>query len=107
MIDLNLEQPIGLETACKSVPGRCGEKPLHLSTMFRWIVKGVQGPDGSRVRLEAVKLGSRWMTTRQALQRFAERLTPRAQADASAGRTPGQRQRAAEQAGKELAAIGI
>lgn len=35
------------------------------STMTRWILKGSQG-----VRLEAVKLGRNWITSRQALTRF-------------------------------------
>jgi hypothetical protein len=76
MIDLTSETPIPLAQAAKLVPpGRSGKK-THLSTLFRWITQGCKAPNGEVVRLEAIRLGSRWMTSREALQRFAEALTP-------------------------------
>jgi hypothetical protein len=58
--------------------------------------------------LEAVRLGGRWVTSREALQRFAERLTPDlGNRPAPAPRTPTARRRAAEQAAKQLEALGI
>jgi hypothetical protein len=60
------------------------------------------------VRLEAVRVGSRWVTSLEALQRFADRLTPRLEVQpAPIPRTPTQRQKAAENAGKELDKIRI
>jgi hypothetical protein len=55
-------------------PGR-GGKPLCFTTIFRWVKDGVCSPAGERVRLEAVRLGGRLVTSKPALQRFADRLT--------------------------------
>jgi Protein of unknown function (DUF1580) len=43
---------------------------VHLSTIIRWKDRGVQG-----VRLEAVRLGGRWVTSREALARFVSGVT--------------------------------
>jgi hypothetical protein len=75
---------------------------------LRWITTGIPGPDGERVRLEGVRVGGRWLTSEEALARWAESLTPRLDTDpAPAPRTPGQRRRGAEKAAKELTQIGI
>jgi hypothetical protein len=109
VIDLMTEAPIPLAAAAAIIPpGRNGRR-THLSTLLRWVLTGARGPDGSRVRLEAVRLGGRWMTTRAALQRFTERLTPRMGGAEStpAPRTSGKRLRASERAGAELERLGI
>jgi hypothetical protein len=78
-------------------PSRKG-KPLNCSTVFRWIVKGVRG-----IRLEAARLGGQWFTSREALQRFAERLTAQALPTAvDEVRTPAEMSRAADQASLRL-----
>jgi hypothetical protein len=46
-------------------------------SLWRWILRGVPGPDGRRVRLEAVRCGGKWLASREALQRFTEAITPR------------------------------
>lgn len=70
MIDIHSEQLINLRTAAKLRPcGRNG-RPTHISTIHRWIQRGVRG-----VRLEAVRIGGSLFTSREALQRFADRLT--------------------------------
>ena len=46
------------------------EKHLKISTIFRWISKGLPSADGSRVRLEAVRRGRTWLTSRAAMRRF-------------------------------------
>jgi hypothetical protein len=102
-IDLSTETPVPLSDV--RLPGRDG-KPIHFSTVFRWVVKGVRGPAGERVRLDALRIGGRWVTSASALQRFAEALTPQLDGGATPA-TPTQRQRAAERAGKELEALGI
>jgi hypothetical protein len=76
MIDLMSENVLGLIEAAKRLPkGRRG-RPVTLSCILRWILEGTLGPDGTKVRLEAIRLGGRWVTSEQALQRFAEQLTP-------------------------------
>lgn len=58
------------------------ERPAHRgrrawgSTIWRHITQGVIAPDGQRVRLEAVRQGGAWVTSRAALARFWSRLTP-------------------------------
>jgi hypothetical protein len=59
--------------------------------------------DGKRVRLEAVRLGGRWLTSVQAIERFIDRQTPNLDADSPpAPPTQHQRECAAERAGKVL-----
>lgn len=110
MFDLTTEKPITLAEACRLVPPGRGSKRTHLSTLIRWITVGAKAPNGQTVRLEGLRLGGRWITSREALQRFAVRLTPRLAdnpAPAPSPRTTRQRQRASEAAGKELERIGI
>lgn len=95
------------QAARRLPPGRHG-RPVTLSCLLRWVLDGVPGPEGHRVRLEAVRLGGRWLTSVEALARFAERLTPRLGDEAALPpRSPTQRQRANERADKRLKEIGI
>ena len=102
------ESLIGLREAAHQLPpGRRG-KPVSFSCVFRWITNGIPGPDGKRVRLEAIRVGGRWLTSKQALARWAEQLTPRMDAGtALVARTQRQRSRATEKAEIHLANIGI
>jgi hypothetical protein len=61
--------------------------------------------DGRRVKLEAIKVGGRLVTSRQALVRFLTAQPAEAVEPAPAPRTPGQRERAAE-AAEELKRLG-
>jgi hypothetical protein len=107
MIDLAVEQAYPLHEALKFVPPSRGAKRTHLSTLLRWILTGVKGPEGELIRLEAVRLGGRWVTTREALQRFAERLTPNLQLKpASRPRAAVTQQRASGRAAKRLQKMG-
>lgn len=74
MIDLS--KGFGPTKAAKKVPPLREDRPVASSTIIRWIVDGCVGPDGEVVRLEAVRLGARWVTDEAALQRFVQRLTP-------------------------------
>jgi hypothetical protein len=108
MIDLSLEQPIPLAEACRLVPPGRGGKKTHLSTLLRWILRGTKAPGGQTVRLEALRLGGRWVTSREALQRFAETLTPRMDVGAAAGPlTEAKRRKASERAAAELEKLGV
>jgi site-specific recombinase XerD len=78
-------------------------KPVSFSCVLRWIQRGIPGPDRQRVKLEGVRVGGRWLTSREALARWAERLTPRLDGEpAPVPRTPSQRRKAAERAEREL-----
>jgi hypothetical protein len=108
-IDLRTEEKMSLSQAARTLPpGRLG-RPTSLSTLLRWIQDGVKTPSGEIVHLEALRLGSRWLTSAEALQRFAEKLTPGADAPSAAGtpRTAARRRRASEKAADELKRRGI
>lgn len=101
------ETPLGLHEVAKLVPpGRRG-RPLHFSTVLRWILDGVRLPSGEKIRLEGFRLGGRWLTTKQALERFIERQTPRADATQKPDRSPSSRHRKSQRAEAELERLGI
>jgi hypothetical protein len=108
-IDVTSDDTLTLAEACALLPrGRNGSKP-HLSTLVRWIQHGAPARDGRRVRLSAVRIGAKWVTSRSALREFVESLTPRLSSDASQmlPSTPRQRQRASERAARKLEEVGI
>jgi uncharacterized protein DUF1580 len=108
MIDISTEKPLPLEEATSLIPPARRGKRTHFSTLVRWIKNGVLNPYGERVHLEAIRLGGRWMTSREALQRFAERLTPATDRPLrETPRTPTTRQRRSEEAGRKLERLGI
>ena len=47
---------------------------VHPSTLWRWAKKGLNTPDGEKIRLEIVRIGGTNCTSREALQRFIDRL---------------------------------
>lgn len=74
VIDLEKEKLISLAEASQMLPpGRRGKKPT-LSCLIRWILKGVETGAG-KVRLEACRLGCRWLTSAQAVRRFIQACT--------------------------------
>src|SRR6516164_8910058 len=102
-IDLITEQPISLAAAAKLIPPARSGCRCHLSTILRWVLRGAKAPDGTIVRLEGCRVGSRWLTSREALLRFSQRLTPSLGGDdRTAPRSPARRRRASEQAAAEL-----
>jgi hypothetical protein len=101
MSDILAEDPIRLEEAAHTVK-------THFSTVYRWVLRGVPGPSGNRIRLEAIRVGRAWLTSRQALARFSEALTPDLTGEAAPlPRSPGKRQKASERAAQKLAQLGI
>src|SRR5262245_53624302 len=102
------ETLVGLCEAARRLPPGRGGRPVSFSCVLRWITDGVSGPDGRRVKLEGVRVGGRWLTSEEALARWAERLTPRLDAERAAPPRPAaQRRRAGERAARELDRIGI
>jgi hypothetical protein len=111
MIDTTSEQLIPLADATRRIPPARSGKRSHFSTLLRWVTKGTAGPDGRTIHLEALRVGGRWMTSAEALQRFFVALTPRLEEEPpeppAPPPTPTQRQRAHHAAEKRLQRIGL
>jgi len=100
------EEPlISLVQAAIKFPGHRGADRLHPATLTRWIQTGVRALDGRRVKLEAVRVGCRWLTSEPALRRFSEALQSMP-AD-SPLRSPTTRQKASTRAAAELKRMGV
>jgi hypothetical protein len=107
-IDLTAETILALSEAPRHVPLSHTGRTVSFPTVWRWALRGIVAADGQRIRLETLKLGGRTVTSLEALQRFAERLSPRLDAEeAPPTRTPAQRRRASERAAEELREAGI
>ena len=106
-IELRNETPISLAQAARmQPPGRRG-RPVNPATIFRWIHDGAKGPSGEIIRLEGYRMGGRWLTTIEALERFAAAQTPILGEPKKVVRSPAARMRAAERAEKVLTKAGI
>lgn len=75
------EQLISLTAAGKSLPGHRGNQHVNAATIWRWCHKGVRTTAGQVIKLEAVRVGWRWLTSREALSRFVTALTAGSTAD--------------------------
>jgi len=98
MISWREEELLSLTEAAKRLPGRAGGKRPHVSTLYRWVLKGVRG-----VRLEALPMGGTLYTSAEALQRFFAALA-RARGAVTSAPTANPRIEAVE---RELARHGI
>lgn len=109
MVDIFTESTLTINEACHLLPrGRKGSKP-HFATVYRWIVDGVKSADGTVVKLEAARIGAKWVTSKEALTRFVDRLgrSSSANTDETPTRRPSIRQKASERAEKRLTAKGV
>lgn len=102
MFDLLREDTIRLEEAARIAKS-------HLTSAYRWVLKGCPAPDGRRIRLEAIRVGRGWLTSRQALERFSAALTPHIEGDDQGllVRSVVTRMKASEKAGAELERKGF
>ena len=100
MFDLLNETSLSLSEAAKRVPPSRNTKHIHRTTLIRWITQGLNG-----IRLEAVRVGGRWITSVEAIQRFSDALTA-AKLSRATTQEPSQRRRVM-QAEQELDEIGI
>lgn len=107
-IDLRSETTIGLSQVGNYLPtGRFGSR-VSVSCALRWVLDGVRLRSGEVVRLEALRLGGRWITSVEALERFAARQTPVLDTERERPiRTPAARQRASARAARKLDESGI
>jgi hypothetical protein len=80
MIDSQSEDVITLAQAADGLPRRRRGRKTHVSTIYRWATAGCRG-----VVLETIQVGATRCTSRQAMQRFFERLS----APVQAGDRPG------------------
>lgn len=107
---LNDERILTFSQATKSLPS-IGGKPPHSSTIWRWARKGISG-----VHLEVRRIGGRFVTSAEALERFTAALAaippnqrrpicsvPKVRRP----RTPKQRERDMARAAEELRARGF
>jgi hypothetical protein len=106
MIDLSSETIISLRQGARDLPPARRDRPVTISCLLRWILDGVETPTG-RVHLEAIRLGGRWLTSREALQRFAERLTPERKDAPVTHRSTAARDKASARAEAELQRRGF
>lgn len=88
------------------LPGSGTEHP-HPATLVRWVTRGIEVPSGERIKLRAVRVGNRWMTTDRWFDDFVGAMTSAHQPDGDTPRTEAQRRRVSAQAQREVAeAIG-
>ncbi len=95
-IDVQDEQVVSLREACGLLPRRRAGKKPAIETLYRWSQRGCRG-----VRLETVQIGGTRCTSREALQRFFDALTERADGTASQPTLPAT---ASKQRRREIAA---
>ena len=69
-IEISSERLLTPAQAAKLLPTRRRGRPIHLSTIHRWMAIGIRG-----VRLESLRIGGALHTSTEALQRFSDRLT--------------------------------
>jgi hypothetical protein len=105
MIDLAAEDILTFAQAADWLPRRRAGRKASLSTLWRWTNIGIRG-----IMLETIYVGTSRCTSKQAIQRFFERVTtartaPSATTSSSRARTDVQRRRASEKAGAELTAM--
>jgi hypothetical protein len=101
---------LSLSAAGRLFPAHRGNGAVDPSTVFRWVTKGTKATGGRAVKLEAVRVGGRWLTSRGAVARFVAALTaaavPASATPTPAPRTPAARRRASAQAAAALEKMG-
>ncbi|HET6576312.1 MAG TPA: DUF1580 domain-containing protein [Fimbriiglobus sp.] len=103
---LTSEGLIPLAEAARRLGSTRRTRPVHPSTVNRWVMHGRRLKGGRTVRLEAVRSGGQWLTSWPAVRRYLAAQTEAA-APPAAGRTPTQRRRDAEDAERELERAGV
>jgi hypothetical protein len=109
LTEIQSGEGLSLSASGRMFPGHRGGKSVDPSTVFRWVTKGTRTPGGHLVKLEAVRVGVRWLTSRGAIARFVAALTAAADPTPTTSaptRTPTARQRATEKAVAALKKMG-
>jgi hypothetical protein len=71
------ETLVSLAQVARRFPSRRRPGAVTPSAVWRWVHEGISGPGGQLVYLEAVMLSGRWLTSVEALARFAAAQQPR------------------------------
>ena len=100
-----------LRDYCDKIPGHRRGSRTHISTLIRWATAGVKTPAGERVRLRAVRAGSKWLCCDEWFAEFISILTEASQpgncSDSAPVRSPAVRQRESEEAERRVRARGV
>ena len=98
---------LALSAAGRLFPAHRGAGTVDPSTVYRWVTKGAKAAGGQLVKLEAVRVGGRWSTSREAVTRFVQALTAAAAPTSPPPQPrPSVARRRAAAAGRELARRG-
>lgn len=103
---LDGEALLGLADAAKLLPGYRGNASLDPSCVLRWVLTGSKSARGKVVKLEAIRMGNRWLTSREALARFSAALSAVPGETPTPPPTPAAQGRAGKQAAKKLVELG-
>lgn len=103
------ERVVSLAQVGRRFPKSRRGKSAHLtpSAVWRWVVHGISAGNGQRIRLEAVFVAGRWLTSLEAIDRFVAAQQPATTSPDPGSpvpplQSPAARRRAAEQAGLDL-----
>lgn len=99
------EGGLGMSAAARRLGHFRDGKPTHPSTVTRWARGGIPVPGGGRLRLEAVTLNGRLVTSWPAIERFVE-AQQRGEAGGPEMRGPTARTRATAASVSELDTLG-
>jgi hypothetical protein len=105
---------LSLAQAARRIPPTKGDRPVHVSSLTRWITRGVKTQAGSVIRLEARRFPGGWKVTSQAVDEFLDDLTraalgddPTPNPELSSSRVSARRQRELARVEAELARAGF
>ena len=101
---------LGISAAAKLFPAHKGQSPTtNPATVWRWLTVGARSASGIVVKLDAARVGGRWLTSRAAIERFVTALTDNTTSPTpipQPSRSDSQRRRAISAANAKLAAAG-
>ncbi len=100
-IDILGEKLVSFRQIAASLPTRRRNRPIAVSTIYRWRRPGLRG-----VRLDAVRIGGAWHTSWEAFARFCEQMTAAEQVETFPVTTTDREKRSHESVDSELAADG-
>jgi hypothetical protein len=104
--EIDRGEGLTLSQLARRVPRTRLNLPVTLGCVLRWVIAGTKMPSGPPVKLEALRLAGKWITTPGAFRRFMLEQTPIGAAP-TMPRTAAKRSRAADRAARELEAAGV